>query len=101
MNNVKYQFIPIIAGICTILAISNLVHNVYRTKHTEHLPFTWILLVMTAQSLLALFGILNNVYGIYIPAIVMLICLSYILYIKLTYEDNKIEAQLKMKNIII
>ncbi len=72
-----------------------------RTKHTEHWPFTWILLVMTAQSLLALFGILNNVYGIYIPAIVMLICLSYILYIKLTYEDNKIEAQLKMKNIII
>ena len=101
MEYPKYQIIAVISGILTILAFSHLVHRVYTTKQTEHLTYTWALLVLTAQSLLVLYGILNNAYGIYLPAIIIVIGISYILYVKINYSvDNNVETELKMKNII-
>ena len=100
-QNPKYQFIAVISGILTILAFSHLVHRVYTTKQTEHLTYVWALLILTAQSLLVLYGILNNSYGIYLPAIIVVTGISYILYVKINYSvDNNVESQLKMKNII-
>jgi uncharacterized protein with PQ loop repeat len=101
MEYPKYQIIAVISGILTILAFSHLVHRVYTTKQTEHLTYVWALLILTAQSLLVLYGILNNSYGIYLPAIIIVIGISYILYVKINYSvDNNVESQLKMKNII-
>ena len=101
MEYPKYQYIAVISGILTIIAFSHLVHRVYTTKQTEHLTYTWALLILTAQSLLVLYGILNNAYGIYLPAIIVVIGISYILYVKINYSvDNNVESQLKMKNII-
>jgi uncharacterized protein with PQ loop repeat len=101
MEHSKYQFIAVVSGILTILAFSHLVHRVYTTKQTEHLTYTWALLILTAQSLLVLYGILNNSYGIYLPAIIIVIGISYILYVKINYSvDNNVESQLKTKNII-
>ncbi len=101
MEHPKYQVIAGLAGILTILAFSHLVNRVYITKQTEHLTYTWALLILIAQSLLVLYGILNNAYGIYLPAIIILIGISYILYVKINYSvDNNVESQLKMKNII-
>ena len=101
MEYPKYQIIAVISGILTILAFSHLVHRVYTTKQTEHLTYTWALLILTAQSLLVLYGILNNAYGIYLPAIIIVIGISYILYVKINYlVDNNVESQLKTKNII-
>jgi len=40
-------------------------------------------------------------HGLYIPATIYIMGLTYILYIKVVYkETNKIEAELKNKNII-
>jgi len=101
MEYPKYQIISVISGILTILAFSHLVHRVYTTKHTEHLTFVWFFLLLISQSLLVLYGILNNTYGIYLPAIIIIIGLLYILYVKLNYSvDNNVELQLKTKNII-
>jgi uncharacterized protein with PQ loop repeat len=101
MEYPKYQYIAVISGILTIIAFSHLVHRVYTTKQTEHLTYTWALLILTAQSLLVLYGILNNAYGIYLPAIIVVIGISYILYVKINYfVDNNVESQLKIKNII-
>jgi uncharacterized protein with PQ loop repeat len=101
MEHPKYQIIAVISGILTILAFSHLVHRVYVTKQTEHLTYVWALLILTAQSLLCLYGILNNSYGIYLPAIIIIIGISYILYVKINNSvDNNVESQLKMKNII-
>ena len=101
MDHPKYQFIAVISGILTILAFSHLVHRVYTTKQTEHLTFTWIVLVLTSQSLFVIYGILNNSYGIYLPPIIIITGLLYILYVKLNYEKNSyIENELKLKNII-
>jgi uncharacterized protein with PQ loop repeat len=101
MEHPKYQYIAVISGVLTIIAFSHLVYRVYITKQTEHLTYTWALLILTAQSLLVLYGILNNAYGIYLPAIIILIGVSYILYVKINYLiDNNVETQLKKKNII-
>jgi uncharacterized protein with PQ loop repeat len=101
MEHSKYQFIAVISGILTILAFSHLVHRVYTTKQTEHLTYVWALLILTAQSLLVLYGILNNAYGIYLPAIIIIIGISYVLYVKINYSvNNNVETQLKTKNII-
>lgn len=101
MEHPKYQIIAIIAGIFTILGFSHLVLRVYNTKETEHLPFTWIFLILSAQSLLVIYGILNNAYGIYLPALTVVLAILYILYIKLTYETSKkIEIELENRNIL-
>lgn len=101
MEHPKYQFIAGSAGILTILAFSHLVYRVYTTKETEHLTFIWLFLVLSAQSLLFLYGILNNAYGIYVPATILILGLLYVFYVKIYYYvDNNVEFQLKSKNII-
>lgn len=100
-NHPKYQFIAMIAGIFTILGFINLVSIVYNTKRTEHLTFTWIFLILTAQSLLVIYGILNKAYGIYLPSSIVCSGILYILYVKLNYEmAYKVETELKIKNIL-
>ena len=103
MENPKYQWIAFIAGILTILALSNLIYGVHLTKQTEHLTFTWIGLVLSSKILLVLYGILNKSYGIYLPASLVILGLFYVLYVKLTYDNAtqiRIENELKHKNII-
>ena len=101
MEHPKYQYIAVVSGILTIIAFSHLVHRVYTTKQTDHLTYIWALLILIAQSLLVVYGILNNSYGIYLPAIIIVIGISYILYVKINYSlDNNVESQLKIKNII-
>lgn len=97
----KYQFIAIISGILTILGFSHLVFRVHNTKDTNHLTFTWLFLILSAQTLLMIYGILNNSFGIYLPPIIVISGLLYILYVKLSYEKTvNIENNLKSKNII-
>ena len=101
MDNQKYKIIAVISVILTIIAFSNLVLRVHMTKETEGLTFTWIFSVLTAQSLLVVYGVINNSYGIYVPASILLIGVLYILYIKLNYDNVKrIEDELKSKNIL-
>jgi uncharacterized protein with PQ loop repeat len=101
MDNQKYQIIAVISVILTIIAFSSLVLRVHMTKETEGLTFTWIFLVLISQSLLVIYGVINNSYGIYVPAVILLIGVLYILYIKLNYDNVKrIEDELKSKNIL-
>ena len=99
----KYQIIAIISGILTIMAFSNLVLTVYIKKEAEHLSYTWIMLVLTAQSLLVIYGLINNSYGIFIPSSIIIMGASYILFVKLNNNNNMkiIEDELKTKNILI
>jgi uncharacterized protein with PQ loop repeat len=102
MEKPKYQIIAFISGIFTLFAFSNLVSRVHFTKNTEHLTYIWVASVLTAQSLLVIYGLLNNAYGIYIPATILVVGILYILYIKRTYEENAIiEKDLQQKNILI
>ena len=97
----KYQIIAVISSILTILAFSNLIFNVHMTKETEHLSFIWIFLVLTAQSLLVVYGLINNSFGIYVPASILILGVLYVIYIKANYSNTKlIEDELRSKNIL-
>jgi uncharacterized protein with PQ loop repeat len=89
----KAQFIAIISGILTIIAFSTLVLTVHVTKRTENLTYQWIILVLSAQTLLFIYGVINNAYGIYIPSSIIAVGTLYILIVKLHYnkkQDEKI-----------
>jgi uncharacterized protein with PQ loop repeat len=97
----KYQIIAVISSILTILAFSNLIFNVHMTKETEHLSLIWIFLVLTAQSLLVVYGLINNSFGIYVPASILILGVLYVIYIKANYSNTKlIEDELRTKNIL-
>ena len=101
MEQPKYQGIVFVAGLFTISAFTHLVRRVYLTKETDNLSYTWIFLVLMAQSLLTLYGILNNAYGIYIPSLILISGVSYVLYVKIAYKKTlNIEKELKIRNII-
>lgn len=97
----KYPIIEIIAGILTVVAFISVVLQVYITKQTEHLTFIWIILIFISQLLLLIYGIINNKYRIYLPSLIVIIGLLYILKIKQNNLINrKIEKELKQKNIL-
>jgi uncharacterized protein with PQ loop repeat len=97
----KYQIIAVISSILTILAFSNLIFNVHITKETEHLSLIWIFLVLTAQSLLVVYGLINNSFGIYVPASILILGVLYVIYIKANYSNtNLIEDELRTKKIL-
>jgi len=96
----KYQIIAGISGTFTLLGLSSLIFNVHTTKKTDNLTYPWFFFILSAQILLALYGLLNNAYGIYVPALMVVTGLSYMLYIKLNHSENKIEMELIKKNIL-
>ena len=63
MEKPKYQIIAVISGMLTLLAISSLVITAHITKETEHLTFTWIVLVLSAQGLLFIYGFINILFS--------------------------------------
>ena len=97
----KHNELTMIAGILTITAFSLFVYRVHVTKFTDHLTYLWIFLVLTAQLLLFIYGRINHIFGIYIPALIIFSGILYIFYIKSEYTDaNRIENELKEKGII-
>lgn len=100
MRQLKYQIMSGIAGVLILLAFKKVIYRVYNTQNTEHITYTWIFLILTAQSLLVLYGLLNKAYGIYLPALLVVMGVSYILSVKLKNTENKIEKELINKNIL-
>lgn len=97
----KYQILPIISGCLTILAFSHVFNKTRLTRETDHISYTWILLVLSAQTLLTIYGIINGAYGIYLPALIIINEVLYILYIKLSNEkEYEIEKDLIDKQIL-
>jgi hypothetical protein len=98
---IKHEELAYMSGAFALTAFSFLVHRVHKTKNTNHLTFIWIFLLIIAQALMFVYGKINNVHGLYVPATVYILGLAYILYVKVVYtETNKIEEELKDKNII-
>jgi ACR3 family arsenite efflux pump ArsB len=98
----KHEEFAFISGILSITAFSFLIYEIHITKNTDSLTFIWIFLILVAQSLMFMYGKLNHIQGLYIPATIFLIGMLYILYVKVVYkETKKIEDELRDKSIII
>jgi hypothetical protein len=101
MDGQKYQILTLISRILTLLALSSLVIRAHFTKETDHFTFTWIILGLIAQTLLFIYGFINGLYDICLPALIFISGVLYILYIKLIYHKNEtIEAELRDKHIL-
>ena len=89
----KYEVLIGTAGILGLISFSSLIMKIYRTNNTESLPWTWILLNITAQLLSLIYGIKNNAVGIYIPNSIFLCGLMYIFYVKQLNKSNGTEIK--------
>ena len=89
----KYEVLIGTAGILGLVSFSSLIMKIYRTNNTESLPWTWILLNITAQLLSLIYGIKNNAVGIYIPNSIFLCGLMYIFYVKQLNKSNETEIK--------
>jgi uncharacterized protein with PQ loop repeat len=86
----QHEELLYISSAFALSAFSFLIYKVYKTKNTYHLDFLWIFLLITADVLMFIYGNLNHIHGLYIPAIIYIIGLSYILYIKIVYKETNI-----------
>jgi hypothetical protein len=82
----QYEGLIGVAGILGLISFSSLVQKIYETHNTESLPWTWVVTNLAAQVLSFIYGLANGAYGIYIPNLLFLTGLIYILYIKMTYK---------------
>lgn len=89
----KYESLIGVAGIFGLVSFSSLVQKIYDTHNTTSLPWTWILMNLSAQVLSLIYGLGNKAYGIYIPTILFLIGLFYILYVKIKHPSNEKETK--------
>ena len=88
----KHEELVGIAGVLDLISFSTLVQTVYTSHNTTSLPWSWVIINITAQVLSLVYGLVNNAYGIYIPNFLFLAGLVYIMYVKLNhakYEKNK------------
>jgi hypothetical protein len=85
----KYNELTLISGILTIIGFSFLIEHVYVTKITDNLTYFWIFLNLTGQLLLFIYGKVNNVFGIYFTSFIIIVGISYVLYVKVTYSKKE------------
>lgn len=83
---VRFNFLPMIASILSVLAFSYLTYTIHITKQTEHLVYVTLFLILLSQILLFINGLINTAVHVYIPAIIIIVCISYVLYIKFNNE---------------
>jgi len=84
----KFEMLIGVAGIIGLLSFSTLLERIYKTHNTESLPWAWVYMNLTGQTLSFMYGIINLAYGIFIPNFLFLCGLSYIFYVKVTYGEN-------------
>lgn len=86
----RFESLVGVAGILGLISFSTLLKEIYNTHNTTSLPWTWILMNLTAQLLSLIYGIGNMSYGIVLPGLLFLSGLLYILYVK--FNRNKYAA---------
>jgi uncharacterized protein with PQ loop repeat len=89
----KYGILASTSLMFNVFAFITLLLNIYKTKKT--ISFNWLYLLgnIIAQILLIIYGVVNNAPEIYVPTILLLFGLAYIVYIKWIYH-NKDETDL-------
>ena len=81
----KYELLAGTSLMFNVIAFASLVLNIHNTKDTSSFNWEYLFGNIVAQILLIIYGLANHSYGIYVPTTFLIIGLSYIVYIKLTY----------------
>ena len=83
----KYESLIGVAGILGLISFSSLIQQIYQTRNTASLPWSWIYVNFIGQLLAFIYGVANKSYGIYIPCFIFLLGLVYIFYIKMVHKN--------------
>jgi hypothetical protein len=83
----KLEILPAVAGLLGIVSLSTLLQTVYTTQNTSSFPYSWLAINLTAQVLGLWYGLANKAWGIWLPSIVFLLGLGYMLYVKIRYGN--------------
>jgi hypothetical protein len=86
MSDLKYKFINILASVFSVLAFGLFTLKFHTTRETDNIGYTILFLILAGQILLFLNGILNTSVYIYIPAMIIICLILYIIYIKVSNE---------------
>jgi hypothetical protein len=79
----KYEYLASTSLLLNIFSFFTLIQHVYKTGDTS--DFTWFYLFgnIISQTLLIIYAKINNAWGIYIPTILILVGISFILFVKM------------------
>lgn len=86
MKEKRLKFMLILASFFSVIAFSILAYKVYTTNDTKPLAYTILCLIIASQFLVFLNGIINTDIYVYIPAIIIVCLVSFILYTKIKNE---------------
>ena len=83
----KYALLATISLMFNVISFSSLIYNIHLTKDTS--SFNWLYLMgnIMAQLLLIIYGLSNKAPEIYVPTMLLIIGLIYIIFIKINYDD--------------
>ena len=90
------EILPGLAGTLGLISFGTLLLRVYDTKNTTSFPYAWILINLIAQSLACTYGLIKGAYGIYLPNMLFITGLFYLLYVKLTEPDQTVIMPIKV-----
>jgi uncharacterized protein with PQ loop repeat len=85
----KFESLIGVAGVMGLISFSSLLVTIYETHNTTSLPWTWVIMNLSAQVLSLIYGIGNGSWGIVLPGILFLLGMLYILYVKIMHKVPK------------
>jgi len=85
----KFESLIGVAGIMGLISFSSLLATIYETHNTTSLPWTWVIMNLSAQVLSLVYGIGNGSWGIVLPGILFILGMFYILYVKIMHKVPK------------
>jgi hypothetical protein len=84
----KYKILATISLMFNVFSFLSLILKLHKTKVTASFNWLYLLGNVVAQILLIIYGLANNAPEIYIPTFLLMVGLSYIIYIKIVYNYN-------------
>ena len=84
----KYSLLATASLMFNVVSFFSLVLNIHKTKNTS--SFNWFYLFgnVIAQVLLVIYGLANNAPEIYGPTLLLMVGLTYIVFVKLTNSEK-------------
>ena len=84
----KYELLATGALMFNISSFFTLIQKVHYTKNTTSFPWYYLIGNLIAQIMLISYGVINGAYGLYLPAILLLLGVLYLIYVKIAYKDK-------------
>jgi len=92
LKSFNLELLPGIAGIVGLASFSTLLLKVYQTHNTTSFPYAWIFMNLSAQVLALVYGVAKGAYGIYLPSILFVLGMLYLLAVKVYSQDYPTQA---------